>query len=316
MKEQVLDEVVARKFLLGQLPAEEQEHIEELAFEDVDTFAFLESMEDDLIDDFIQGELSNSEEQRFKEHFLSLPGRRSNLEISRVLQQHLDRTAPQPARVEERKSSFFDWFKRQHTFWQLSITAAGLTLLIIAVWLFILAWKAQKPTQIEAGPNKPIMVPTPELKSYPTVEPTPPPLHVENTPKSPSPEKKRSGVSYAVTLLASAAPRGKGVQTFKLPADVSSVPVGLVFLSQKNIQTYEATLENEAGTMVHSWPDLKAQRFGSGEKVYLEMPAGLLTPQEFFSIILTGVNSKGEKGVVARFPFEVIKLDAQPAPKP
>ena len=308
MKEQVLDEGVARKFLLGQLPAEEQGQIEELAFTDVDTFAFLESMEDELIDDFIQGELSNSEEERFKDHFLPKGGRRLNLQVSQVLQQHLDRTAPKPAPVQ--KFSFLDWFKRQNTLLQWGMSAAGLALLLIAVWLLMLAYNAQKATQLEAGPTKPVVIPTPELKSYPTVEPTPPPAHAENSPENgprrPSPEKKTSPVSFAVTLFASGAPRGTGAQPFNLPANVSRVPVRLVFHSDNKIPTCEATLENDAGT-IHSWSSLKPAPYGGAQKVELEMPASLLTPQESYTIILTRISSTGEKVVFARFPFQVIK---------
>src|ERR1041385_537041 len=93
MKEQMLDDVEARRFLLGQLPPEEQGRIEELAFENPDTFTFLQSVENDLIDEFIQGDLSPVEEQQFKKHFLSLPGSRNNLKISRMLQQHFDKAA-------------------------------------------------------------------------------------------------------------------------------------------------------------------------------------------------------------------------------
>ena len=84
MKEPVIDEVVARKFLLGQLSPEEQGQIEELAFEDPDTFTFLESVEEDLVDEFLQEELSPLEKQRFNDHFLSFPGRRQELEIRQV----------------------------------------------------------------------------------------------------------------------------------------------------------------------------------------------------------------------------------------
>src|SRR5689334_1730056 len=106
MKDQLLDEAVARRFLLGQLPPEEQGRIEESTSEDVDTFTFLETVEDDLIDEFIQGDLSAEEKQRFENHFLSLPGRRNNLQVSRVLQQHLD-----TIKIRDRKGfSIRAWF--------------------------------------------------------------------------------------------------------------------------------------------------------------------------------------------------------------
>jgi hypothetical protein len=314
INEQSLDEVVARKFLLGQLPPEEQGQVEELAFENPDTFTFLESMEDELIDDFIQGELSTAEEQRFRDHFLSLPGRRSNLKISRVLQEHLEQTAPHPVSVKQERFSFWRWFTRQHSLLQLSLTTACVGLFLIGIWIYIRRQESARPPEFQAGPSKPVAVPTPEVKFSPPVAPTPSPVHVENIPKGPSPEKKRSPVGYGVTLLASATPRGNGAQPFNFPATGSSVLVTLVFHSDKKIPLYEATLENDAGT-VHNWTNLKALPFGRAKKVELEMPAGLLTPQEFYTIILTGVSSKDEKRVV-RFPFQAIKSEPPPTPKP
>src|SRR5262249_32828030 len=112
MREQVLDDVVARRFLLGQLPPEEAGRIQELAFEDRDEFVFLESVEDDLIDEFIHGELSADEQQSFESHFLSQPGRRHNLKISRVLQQHFNAVDDVPV-PPEIKPSILGWFMVQ-----------------------------------------------------------------------------------------------------------------------------------------------------------------------------------------------------------
>jgi len=90
MREQILDEVVARRFWLGQLSAEEQGRVEELAFGDPESFALLEAVEDDLIDEFVYNDLSAEETKRFQEYFLTQPGRREDLRIADALRQHLD----------------------------------------------------------------------------------------------------------------------------------------------------------------------------------------------------------------------------------
>ena len=90
MNEQVLNDGLARQFLLGQLPPEEQGRIEELAFQDPDTFAFLQAAEDDLVDEFLYNELSSDEKQLFRTHFLTRPGRRQNVRIARALKQYLE----------------------------------------------------------------------------------------------------------------------------------------------------------------------------------------------------------------------------------
>src|ERR1044071_6408820 len=108
MKEYVLDEVLVRRFLLGELSAERAE-VEEQAFVDSESFAFIQEAADDLIDEFVYGDLSSAEKERFERYFLSQPGRHEDLKIARALQKHVPRLPP-PATDEPRKTlSLWDW---------------------------------------------------------------------------------------------------------------------------------------------------------------------------------------------------------------
>lgn len=286
MREQVLDDVVARRFLLGQLPPDEEGRIQELAFEDPDTFTFLESVEDDLIDEFINGELSADEEQRFKRHFLSVPDRRNNLKISRVMRQHFDKAS--------HGRSFPLWFK----------LAAALALVIFLGWICIRLWEARQSAPIQAGPDRPAPIPSPEFKVSPSLEPTRSPAHAENKPKSLTPEKKKGLATYAL-LLPSAASRSEGVQELPLAPDAPTMTIELPLITQRNFVTYEATLENEAGTVIQRWPNLKAENLTSGKALKIEVPVALLKPHDFYRIVVSGVSANGQTEVIARYPFEV-----------
>lgn len=298
----MLDDVVARQFLLGQLPPEEQGRIEELAFADPDTFTFLESIEDDLIDEYIHGDLSAEEEQHFKDHFLSLPDRRNNLRVSQLLQQHFDKTAD----VSPKKSfSFLGWFKLQSPVLQISMTLAALGLVIFAVWVFIPARQARQSMPIQAESDRPVASPSPSFNASPSVEPTASPVHVENKPKRVTPQKQKRSAAYAFVLAPSASPRGEGVRQLSLPHDTSKMPIELALISQRKFRTYEAVLENEAGKMLQRWSNLKAKRLTSGKGLQIEVPVTLLKPQEFYRIVVSGVSLKGETEEIARYQFEV-----------
>ena len=295
MREEPLDDVEARRFLLGQLPPEEQGRIEELAFEDPDTFTFLETVEDDLIDEFIQGELSAVEVQQFNDHFLSLPDRRNNLRVSRLLRQHFDKAARVPA---------VGWFRRPRTW----ITAlAALALLIFAVWIFNRIWQARKPAPIQAGPDRPAAIPSPSFNASPSQESAQTPVHVENKPKS-TPGKQKRSAAYAL-LSPSAVPRelGEGVQQLPLAPDSPTMTIELALITQKNFRSYEAALESKAKTVLQRWPNLKAERLTSGKALKIEVPVSLLHQQEFYVIVVSGVSAKGETEMVASYPFEVKK---------
>lgn len=302
MKDQLTDEAVARRFLLGQLPPEEQERIEELAFADVDTFAFLETVEDDLIDEFIQGDLSAEEKQRFENHFLSLPGRRNNLQVSRALQQHLD-----TMKIRDRKGfSILAWFSLKPWWFRLALTAtAAVLLVIIAIWIYVRAREVTHPAPLQAGPGNPTAKPGPEFKVSPLVEPTTSPVHAENKPKSPTPERQKKSAPYAL-LSPSAAVRGQDVRHLSVPHGTSSMTIELALITEKNFRKYEAVLENAAGMMLKRWSNLKAEQLKSGKALKIVVPATLLKHEEFYRVTVSGVSSEG-KTEVAQYPFEVSK---------
>ena len=301
MREQVLNDVVARQFLLGQLSPEEQGRIEELAFEDRDTFEFIESVENDLIDDFIQGDLSADEAKLFETHFLSLPGRRKNLKVSQMLQLHFSEAE---VVAHQKKFSLPGWFTHENVWLRRIATAvAALALIIFAVWIINRARSARQSTPIQAGPDRPAANPSPDLKVSPSLESTQTPAYVENKPKSVTPEKPKKTAAFAV-LLPSSSPRGgDGVQQLPFAHNTSTMPIDLALITQRNFPMYEVTLENEAGTVLHHWSNLKSEQLTSGKALRVEVPVSLLKRQEFYRFVVSGVSTKTE--VIARYPFEI-----------
>src|SRR3954464_13969596 len=78
------DETLLRHYLLGELREEEQSAIEERLFED-DTYGeHLSLVEDELIDEYIGGELRGGEREHFESHFLSSPRRRERVVLSQA----------------------------------------------------------------------------------------------------------------------------------------------------------------------------------------------------------------------------------------
>lgn len=333
MNEPVIDEVVARKFLLGQLSPEEQGEIEALAFEDPDTFRLLELLEDELIDDFLQDKLSQPEEQRFEEHFLTFPGRRESLEISRLLQKHLSqvesaefvigqaRSQELPMEVElpsvitdddDRNFSFIGWFKQQSIGLQLSMAIIAIALLIIAVVL-IRARMARQSEPVQAGRDTPLNVVSPQPQISPSLQPSPSPVHVENKRKSPTPQKQKPVVTYGTLLMPSAKPRSGGGPQLQLPPDASSVSVGLALIERKTYKTYDVTLLNEAGTKIDDWSNLEEQRlaatgaFRETRGLLIEVKTVSLKPDESYRIEVTGLSSKGKRIPLQGYSFQAKK---------
>jgi hypothetical protein len=81
------DETLLRRYFLGDLPQEERVRLEDLYLVDVELFEELLAAENDLIDAYVRGELTEAEAQRFEMEYLKSQERRNRLDFARALSQ-------------------------------------------------------------------------------------------------------------------------------------------------------------------------------------------------------------------------------------
>jgi hypothetical protein len=79
------NEKLIAQYLLGELPEEEQVEIEDRAFEDKEYLASITAVENDLIDEYVRNELSESERRRFESRFLASAERRKRVAFAKAL---------------------------------------------------------------------------------------------------------------------------------------------------------------------------------------------------------------------------------------
>lgn len=84
-------EAVLKSYLLGALPAAEQEEIDERFLADDDLHAELLATADDLIHAYLTGGLAPPDRERFESHFLASPRRRDRVAFVRSLLSAIDR---------------------------------------------------------------------------------------------------------------------------------------------------------------------------------------------------------------------------------
>src|ERR1051326_3608634 len=78
------DEVTIRKYLLGQLSAEDREEFERRYFSDEQLFEELQAAEDELIDDFLSDNLSQTDVDMFHKNFLVGRKRAQQLRVGKA----------------------------------------------------------------------------------------------------------------------------------------------------------------------------------------------------------------------------------------
>lgn len=85
-----IDNQEMKSYLLGTLNADGREAIEERILCDQEVYEELLAIEAELIDQYVAGSLSSSEQKQFETHFLISAERQKNLRFGRLLKRYLD----------------------------------------------------------------------------------------------------------------------------------------------------------------------------------------------------------------------------------
>jgi tetratricopeptide (TPR) repeat protein len=153
MARQNQEQYSAKRYLLKQLTAAEQQDVELRLLSDDGFAAEVEIAEDELIDEYLDQELSQAERVHFEQNFLITPERHSKLISAQAFKRYLERIPPAPS---PQKRSIFELLRNwlfppsqasglvpapQGARWVLASPASmALTLLIIGV-LGVIGWR-------------------------------------------------------------------------------------------------------------------------------------------------------------------------------
>lgn len=136
------DETKLKKYLLDDLSSTETEEIETWILEDSDSETSLALTEHELLEDFIDENLSSTERDLFLRNFLVTPRRKSDLEFLKTLK----KSVPQPAenrQFSQEKVSLIEKFKDLFRLKLVPLAAAMTAVLILAVGLWWFAGNRQ-----------------------------------------------------------------------------------------------------------------------------------------------------------------------------
>ena len=153
MKQEIEEDIVIRKYLMGGLQPDEQLQLEERLFLDSEYFQMMKAAEDDLIDDYVYGELSPPEREGFKKYFLSTPDRQEALRIAQALKQYTSNHPLQKSmastgehqRHAPSNQTFFSFLRAPRQIWRLPLAAALLLAVIGASWLLVRILRPSNP---------------------------------------------------------------------------------------------------------------------------------------------------------------------------
>ena len=131
------------RYVLGLLPEEATDRLDEASIVDDEIAARLRSVEIDLLDNYVRGQLAGATLERFERYYLSSPRRRERLEVAARFVRALDRSAPPVRRTT--------WRERLvgRTTLTRFVAAATLVMCVSGTLLF-LATRPRNPTPLSA----------------------------------------------------------------------------------------------------------------------------------------------------------------------
>lgn len=227
--------------MLGILPQDQAVELEERLLIDGELYEELLIAEDELVDQFLSGEMPDGERETVETHFLRAPGRQEHLLFARALRKYVSTNGPQAVNnsgaqqktVDERRSWLPRLFPRYPA---LAFSLGGALVLIIVGGI----WLANRIS------NR---------------------LHEPQT-------------VWAIELTPGLQRDEGGIKSFAIPANLDAVRLQLD-LPEGQYQSYEAIVLDVDGRSVTTRKNLKAQSANGHQIVLLDVEAALLAPGDY-----------------------------------
>ena len=270
-------EDLLKRYLLGRLEPEEQERLEKQLLTNDDYFEELSVAEDELIDSYVRGSLSEPDRERFVQHFLAAPERRQKLSFAEALNRYVTvaRVAePQPATANGGRPPVWKRFmpaslRTQTPLLSLSLTAALVIVIFGASWLIVKNVWLRDQSREEPG-----------------------------------------SATLAITLRPGLERDSGEIKRVILAGGVSTVQLQLE-LSRDEYQSYRAVLQTDDGREVLSADKLKPESLANGRVVTLSLRASRLVRGDY-QIKLSGSDPGGRLEEIGKYHFRVIATPSQP----
>ena len=307
-----IDQHLITDYLLGAAAEDDTERLDELSLTDEQFVDRLQEAENDLVDAYVRGELSDEVQARFTSHYLLSPLRREKVKVARSFVDFVDRETPSAPVVPDRGTEKASWWRlvavpRFATQW--GFAALAILLLIGAGYLAYQNLRLRD--QMTQAQSERLALEKREQELQTELE--------KQRASGAAIEQELTQVRERLTQLApdesgqpkkpvvvafNLAPQTRGpgqLPTVALPveADVLSLNLRLEAIGSPG---YEAVLKNSSGQTIWRSRRIKASR--NGTALRLMVPADLLKSQNYI-IELSSFSSTGQREGAGSYSFRV-----------
>jgi hypothetical protein len=325
------DERQLVRYLLGQLPEEEAERIDESSIADDDVAWRLRAVEDDLVDAYVTGNLDGDTRERFEAHYLASPKRREKVRFAAGLLGAVDRAvasedggAGRQAAPEARESA-----RAASRGWTISRATASWRFVAVAALVLVgCAALLLQGARLRRGLNQARTESAELTRRMTDLERQLQNQRAANVDVAAELDRTRSALEAAARL-----PAGRGanpadrrspslapiavvlfpqtrtagpVATLAAPRGVDRVRLELR-LESKDFPRYRVGLRDPAtNQIVWRSAEITARASDNASFVPVAIPGTLLKPQHY-ALELTGIDAIAPDEVVGSYAFQIIR---------
>src|SRR5215217_811963 len=274
------NEKLISRYLLGELPEEQQVQIEDRAFSDKDYLATITTVENDLIDEYVRGELSAADRQRFESRFLASAERRKRVEFAKALRTVVS-AAPEKNVVPTAtgwswRESLYAFFNGLNPAARLAFAAVAILVVAGAALLFVETLRLRRQvTQLQAERKRNAELNARLDQEKQQREQTDESLRqLTETPEAKNPAPPPMIAS--LTLLPGLSRGGGQKPTLDLSNDARLVRLQIGIDPEEQYKSYAVELRTLAGRQVWNRENLAARARRGTRAVGLTLPATVL----------------------------------------
>lgn len=281
----IQQEAAIRKYLLGYSEPEIAEAIEERLVTDQDYLETFSTVKEELVEDYLDGDLSAEEVERFVNYFLTTPRRHRQLEITRALAEKTNNTsAPISELSESNEPLKFPRSRWRGKYWLLAAMISTIFIAGFAVWV-----KLKSPPAMENADNQANKQLRDEIARL----------------NDPHLNLLTDTVQQCTLSPVSVRSVAEDRRLFVQPN--TQIVVLQLVLGDHRYDSYRASLQNAEGAELAEFEAIKPTGANAGQFVEVRLPAQFLQSRSY-QIKLTGLAADGKSEPIAAYPFQLIKI--------
>jgi hypothetical protein len=311
------------RFLLGELPPEEQVEIEDRAFQNQEYLENIVVVEDDLIDSYVRGEIAAGQRRAFEDKFFSSESRRKKVEFARALAKVTseESTAVERAPVFvpqiKRENNLLAFFRSLRPVPALSFAVIALLILVGGIWLIpetlrlrseLARLRGEQQSREAQEKNLQEQIARERKRS----EELAAQLQQEQQrgPDKSVPAEGQKTVeppSFVSLILGPGISRGSNNKAkLTIPAGVRTAQLHVGVDPLDVYQSFRVEIRSQQGKTVLTRDKLQARGGKAGRAVLVVVPAAVLSPGSY-EVSLKGVTDQGKVEDVGFYYFDVAK---------